>query len=199
MRRCDFSSPFALALVALVACSPVFNWRAVPLGDDGVTALLPCKPDRAKRTLPLGAEMVELEMIGCKAGGATFALARTPPDTTSQAQARLEAWRAATRDQWTGGQSGAGAVFAEQAAGHPRAAPVPAPLAMQVRLQPGAPTAEGPARTAGPEHDGAAQARILWFAHGSGDGTLVLYQATVLGRPNAADAAVTFFEGIALP
>ena len=37
------------------ACTPTFNWRETPVGDDGMIALLPCKPDRATRALPLGA------------------------------------------------------------------------------------------------------------------------------------------------
>src|SRR3954447_11373852 len=48
----------------LAACSPTFNWREVPVGDADVVVLLPCKPDRATRQLPLGTDMVPVDMAG---------------------------------------------------------------------------------------------------------------------------------------
>lgn len=181
MERRDFSSTGAmlLALAALAACSPVFNWREVPLGTDGVIALLPCKPDRATRTLPLGAEPVEIEMAGCQAGDATFALARVPVADLAQARERLAAWRAATRAQWDG------AAIDEQAASLPRALAAPAPVALRARDPSGRP--------------GSSQGRMLWFAHAGKSGQLAVYQATVLGEPSSAEAGTTFFEGIHLP
>ncbi|MFT4268410.1 MAG: hypothetical protein QM586_14520, partial [Xenophilus sp.] len=95
--------PVVLLACALLAagCDPAFNWREVPL-DDVLTALLPCKPDRASRTLPLGEAQVTLAMVGCEAGGATFAVARLPADDAAQARLRADAWRAAARRQWAG-------------------------------------------------------------------------------------------------
>src|ERR1700761_8045790 len=89
----------ALALAVLAGCSPTFNWREVPVGDDGVVALLPCKPDRASRRIPLGSEAVPVEMVGCAAGGATFAVARATAGSPAQADSWMKAWRAATREQ----------------------------------------------------------------------------------------------------
>ena len=181
MQRRHFSCAGAAALaLALAACSPVFNWREVPLGGDGVIALLPCKPDRAARSLTLGGDPVELEMVGCEAGGATFALARTQVADVAQAQARMAAWRAATRAQWDG------ASIEEQAADLPRALPQPAPVALR-------------ARGGAPGQHGTAQGRMLWFAHTSRNGRFAVYQATVLGEPSSAEASSTFFEGIHLP
>ena len=179
MERRHFSSAGALGLTLLAACSPMFNWREVPLGGDGVLALLPCKPDRASRTLPLGGEAIELEMVGCQAGGATFALARTPVADIAQARTRLAAWRAATRAQWDG------ASIDEQSASLPRAAAAPEPVALRAQGS----TGKG----------GAAQARMLWFAYAAKGGRLAVYQATVLGEPASAEASATFFEGIHLP
>ena len=45
------------AAVLAAACSPVFNWREVPVGES-LVAMLPCKPDRAERSLPMGAATV---------------------------------------------------------------------------------------------------------------------------------------------
>jgi len=171
--------PLALAacvLLTATGCSPVFNWREVPL-DDTLTALLPCKPDRAQRTLPVGDAAVPLDMVGCEAGGATFAVARLPAGDAAEAGRRAEAWRAATRRQW------AGAQLSEAPVAQPRAAEAPAPVELVARGGAGGAPAE---------------ARMRWFAHADARGTLTLYQATLLGRPSEAEAASTFFEGLKL-
>ncbi len=163
-----------LAAAAVAACSPTFNWREVPVADAGLVALLPCKPDRAERALPFGPETVRIDMAGCETGGATFAVAHATADGPAQAEAWLRAWRAATRGQL-------GEVAATEAPAtlkHAAAAPAP------VRLE---------------AQQGAAPVRMLWFAQSQKDGRVALYQATVLGRPSAADAATTFFEGLRLP
>ncbi|MFS2166326.1 hypothetical protein ACCD09_21600, partial [Variovorax sp. Varisp62] len=91
---------FVLAAAALVAaCSPTFNWREVPVAESGLIVLLPCKADRANRALPLGAESVQVDMTGCNAGGATFAIAHASASGPEQAEAWLRAWHAATRGQ----------------------------------------------------------------------------------------------------
>ena len=161
-------------MVGLAGCSPTFNWREVPLGPDGAKALLPCKPDRAERPEQLGRESVMLQMVGCKAGGATFALAWMPAGDVEQARVRLAHWRAATRARWPAAQ------IEEQPASYPRAAPEPAPVALTLRAAAG-------------------NARMLWFAHTQPDGRNVLYQAIVLGVPRSAAASKTFFDGVSLP
>lgn len=90
--------PLAIILVlSAVACSPALNWRSVTLGEQNVT--LPCKPDRGQRTVPLGAYSVAMEMVGCEADGALFAvsLVRVPDGVDAgvlQAQ-----WQAASLQQ----------------------------------------------------------------------------------------------------
>lgn len=161
-----------LVSAASAACSPTFNWREVPVGDAGLVAMLPCKPDRATRSLPLGSASVAVEVVGCEAGGATFAVAHARAADAAQAEAWLNAWRAATRAQL------ADARPTETPATLPRAALQPAP----VRL----------------DGSGQAHAHLLWFAQTRAGG-VSLYQATVLGRPSAADAVATFDEGLRLP
>ena len=93
----------ALAMAgALAGCSPTFNWREVPIGSEGVIVLLPCKPDRATRALPLGVEAVTVDMAGCEAGGATFAVAHAVAGSPAQAEGWMRAWRAATLGQIAG-------------------------------------------------------------------------------------------------
>ncbi len=172
-------APFVLLAAALGACSPVFNWREVPIADDGLVALLPCKPDRATRNLPLGSgsASIAVDMTGCEAGGATFAVAHATAEDAVQADSWMRAWRSATRNQLTG------ATIAEAPATLPRAATSPAPVRLEVRQQ----------GTGDP-----APAQMLWFAQQRG-GKTALYQATVLGRPASADAPTVFFEGLRLP
>jgi len=63
-----------LAALALSGCSPALNWRQVQLQE--LRAQLPCKPDQATRSVRLGKEAVSLEMAGCTADGALFAISR---------------------------------------------------------------------------------------------------------------------------
>jgi len=78
----------------LAACAPALNWRQVPL--DRITVLLPCKPDRAQRSLRLGERDVTISMAGCEADGAIFAVSHMhQPDATS-ATAVAREWRTAT-------------------------------------------------------------------------------------------------------
>ena len=167
------AAALALALAgALAGCSPTFNWREVPIGSEGVIVLLPCKPDRATRALPLGVEAVTVDMAGCEAGGATFAVAHAVAGSPAQAEGWARAWRAATRRQL------AGAPATERPADLPRAASAPPPVRLDT-----------------PEAGGL---HVLWFAQQRPDG-VSLYQATVLGRPSSAEALPTFFEGLRLP
>ena len=173
------SSWLALAAVALLAaCSPTFNWREVPVAESGLIALLPCKPDRASRALPLGAESVQVDMAGCEAGSATFAIAHASAKGPEQAEAWLNAWRAATR-----GQLGEAQQMTQAPASVQRATATPAPLRLDAQ----------------PKQQGAAPVQVLWFAQSQKDGTVALYQATVLGKPSSAEASKTFFEGLRLP
>lgn len=161
-------------LVAAVsaACTPTFNWREVPVGDAGLVVMLPCKPDRASRAMPLGAASVDVEVVGCKAGGATFAVAHAHAADATQAEAWLTAWRAAARAQLPD------ARVAETPVAVPRAAQRPAAVGL--------------------DGGGAAGAHLLWFAQ-TRTGGVSLYQATVLGRPSSAEAVATFDEGLRLP
>ncbi|BEP39847.1 hypothetical protein [Variovorax sp. V15] len=166
------------AAALLAACSPAFNWREVPIAGAGLVAMLPCKADRATRALPLGTESVQVDMTGCEAGGATFAIAHAFANGPEQAEAWLRAWHTATR-----GQLGEAQVT-ESAASVLRATAVPAPLRLE---------------TQPPQKGTATPLQVLWFAQSQKDGSVALYQATVLGQPSSAEASKTFFEGLRLP
>lgn len=81
-------------LFAVLGCSPTLNWRSVSIGEIAVT--LPCKPDRAQRAVTLAGYSMDMEMVGCEADGALFAVSslRVPKQLSPDL---LQAeWQAAT-------------------------------------------------------------------------------------------------------
>ena len=92
----------ALALAGLAAaCSPALNWREVPL--EGLVALLPCKPDHAERPVQLGPQNTVLQMAGCEAGGALYAISHVHIANAAQVGATQVAWRQSTLDNLQAG------------------------------------------------------------------------------------------------
>ena len=90
-------SLWAAWVLALAACSPALNWRSVPLGEISVT--LPCKPDRGQRPVQLGEHTVNMEMVGCEADGALFAVSRVRvPDGVAPGVLQAQ-WQSATLQQ----------------------------------------------------------------------------------------------------
>lgn len=83
----------AFVVGTLLACSPVLDWREVRL--EGLQAMLPCKPDHGERTVQLGTLEVRLQMSGCEAGGALFAISHVRVQDGDQATAVQAAWRSA--------------------------------------------------------------------------------------------------------
>jgi hypothetical protein len=85
-------------LLLVLACSPTFNWREVRAdsGTQSLSLLLPCKPDRAEKMVPLGGQPTPMSMIGCEAGSATFAVAVADLGEASQVAAVLAQWQTLT-------------------------------------------------------------------------------------------------------
>lgn len=84
---------YSALAVALCACSPALNWRNVIVGS--VRFTLPCKPDQAERDVVLGSVSRTLEMRGCEADGALFAVSRIEVESSADAAVLVQAWRAA--------------------------------------------------------------------------------------------------------
>ena len=78
---------------ALAACSPAFNWREVRPEGTSLNLLLPCKPDKAQKVVPLGGRATSLSMLGCDAGGVTFAVAVADVGDAAQAAPVLALWQ----------------------------------------------------------------------------------------------------------
>ncbi|TSE19395.1 hypothetical protein Talka_01484 [Tepidimonas alkaliphilus] len=84
--------------VILAGCSAALDWREAGL-TAAVPALLPCKPERAERAVPLlgpQAAPVTLRMASCAADGVTWAVAEAALPAAASAEAALTAWQRAS-------------------------------------------------------------------------------------------------------
>ena len=87
---------FAAVALLLAACNPTLNWRDVRLEPSMLKATLPCKPEQASRTVPMAGRQVELKVLGCAAGGASFALLSGDIVDPLRAGEVLAQWKSAT-------------------------------------------------------------------------------------------------------
>ncbi|RYX90939.1 MAG: hypothetical protein EOO28_27465 [Comamonadaceae bacterium] len=169
--------PLAAAVLLgwlLAACNPVFNWREARADNGTLVALLPCKPDRASRSVSLAGQALELKMMGCDAGGATFAVSHATLADPSRANEVLAQWRLATL-------ANMGAAAPRDAAFLPRGA-----LAVPSSVQTVA---------VGRRADGLpVLAHAAWFARGA-----EVFHAVVYADQMSPEVAETFFSGLVLP
>lgn len=175
--RC-FLTVAVLALVALAGCNPVFNWREARFDHADLTALLPCKPDKAERSVALGARDVVLHMRGCDAGGATFAVAHVALADGGQAGPALAQWKAATLANMR-------AATVQEAAFVP---PGAIALPQSVRVAASGQRADGRA----------VSLHGAWFARVRG-GDIDLFHIALYADRVDAEVSATFFSGIRFP
>ena len=81
-----------LFCLGLIGCSPSLNWRQVDIGD--MQVFLPCKPDRAQRSVTFASITLPMRMAGCKAEGALFAVSHVQADSHEQARTIAQSWQA---------------------------------------------------------------------------------------------------------
>ncbi len=183
------SATLATLFFVLQACSPTLNWRDARFEDkEGnpmnearpLQTLLPCKPDRATREQTLSGMTVELSLMGCVAGDATFTIGRIPLKNASAALQVLSAWQAAT---WTNMGDGSANAPVAQAIKIAGASSAPPAVKMDMTGR-------------------AAFAQTAWFVQQEG-AQMVLYQAMMISPSKQAadassqtEAAITFFEGL---
>ncbi|MFV0679949.1 hypothetical protein [Ottowia sp.] len=179
-RRASTWLPLSVLAGLLLACTPTFNWRELRLPPTTAVALLPCKPDRAERTVPLGGVPTPLVVNGCDTGGATFALmaARLPagiaPDEV------LAAWQRITLANMRS------SVEPQRQPFHP---PGGLPLAHAQRLS-----------AQGQQADGrAVMAQAVWTARAHAGGGTELLHAVVYAPQPQPEATEAFFAGIKWP
>lgn len=163
------------AVLAVAACSPALNWRQAPLG--GLRFSLPCKPDHAAREVPLAGRSVPLDMQGCEAGGALFAISRAQVGDATAVPAVLQAWRVSALAALRADASSTQDLPAPRHVGVPGLASA---AWLQVRGQ----------RPQG----GAVQAQLGWLVLGSD-----IYHLAVYADHLGADMTEPFFTDISNP
>lgn len=157
--------------VAAAGCSPTFNWREVRTEPSGLRALLPCKPEKGSRRVPMAGREVELHVTGCDAAGATYAVFQADIGDPALASDTLDRWHRAT--------------LSNLRAGAARAEPF---------VPPGAAAMPASQRTSAAGHrpDGSAvQGEAAYFARGS-----QVFQAVVYAGALKQEWTQPFFQGL---
>jgi hypothetical protein len=158
----------------VTGCSPVYNWREVSLSKAGLKLLLPCKPDQGHRTMSLGGQALEMQMAGCEADAALFAIAHADLGDSGKTEAAMKQWKTAMLGNMQAQERVQLSDFMTQGAS---AQPQPLRLAAKGRRQDGSTVA----------------AQGVWFARGAH-----LYHAVVYADKLNQEAVDTFFSGIEL-
>lgn len=165
-----------LSLV-LSACSPALNWRSVRSDRHALQMLLPCKPDKGSRDIPMAGATVALDMQGCEAAGATFAVSHVHLADPLRADEALAGWKSASLANW----------HASAVQELPFALPGSAAQPPGLRLQ-----------ALGQRADGRVfSVQAVWFARSSPVG-VDLFHALVLADKADTALADTFFAGLKL-
>lgn len=163
----------AAALFSLAACSPTFNWREVRAEPTPLRAVLPCKPGKQSRTVPMAGRQVELQVLGCDAGGATFAVLFGDVVDPLRAGEVLAQWKAATLANMRGAGASDQPFLPAGAMALPQSLRVTA---------------------AGQRADGSrVESQAAYFARGS-----QVFQAVIYADHVAPEAADAFFAGLRL-
>jgi hypothetical protein len=158
----------------LAACTPPLDWREIRPPETGAEVLFPCKPSQNVRRISMAGTEVDMALLVCEAGGATWALSHADvvdPARVTQALDEL-----------------AGAAMRNVAASSPASAPVaiagmtPNPRASRMRA-------------AGRRPDGAeVHTDTTVFARGTR-----VYQITVLARRSSTAPVDTFVASVRWP
>ena len=166
-----FLTVAVLNAALLAACSPTFNWREVRTETGGLKVMMPCKPEKESRGVPMGGRDVDLKVLGCGTGGATFAILTADIVDAGRADEVLGQWKRATL-------ANLGSVAAREEPFRPGGA-----LALPASLQ---------VVAAGRRPDGSkVESHAAYFARGSH-----VFQAVIYSDRLQPEVAETFFSGI---
>jgi hypothetical protein len=86
----------ALICAALTACTATYNWREVRVGPAGLKAMMPCKPEQETRSVPMTGRKVDLNVLACQTGDATFAILFADLGDPGRSALALDQWKAVT-------------------------------------------------------------------------------------------------------
>jgi hypothetical protein len=84
------------AAMFLVACSPAFDWRSVPLPGTQLVTELPCRPSRFQRDVNVAGRPLTIFMLSCQADGVTYGVASADVGDPARVDAVLHALRDST-------------------------------------------------------------------------------------------------------
>ena len=170
MRFSIYAVPALVALVGVTACNPTFNWRDVRPDGTRLTLLMPCKPDKAQKTVSLAGQPTELMLLSCEAGGVTLAVAVADMKDATKVAATLSQWQSA-------------------ALANIKAAPLTAGVAFNLTGLTGGAVL---VKATGQRADGqAVSSQAAYFSQGS-----QVFQAVIYADRIAPDVADTFFSGL---
>lgn len=159
----------------LGACQPSLNWREVRSDTSSLVVLLPCKPDHGTREVPLGGRNVALDMQGCDAAGATFAVSHAVLADPAQAGQVLAGWKTAMLANM------------RAPASQDEAFNLPGALSLAQAVR---------SRATGQRADGRpVSAQAVWFAR-VGPGGVDVFHAVVYADKSSPEVADTFFGGL---
>lgn len=162
-----------VAILALAGCSPALNWREVRPEGTGLALLLPCKPDKAQKVVPLGGQATQLSMLGCDADGATFAVAIADVGDPLQTASVLALWQDLTLANMK--------ATSDSRQSLPLKIPGASPATPVTRLQAQGQRADGTA----------VSGQAAYFAQGS-----QLFQVVMYAPRIAPEVAETFFSSL---
>jgi len=83
----------AVQAAILAGCTPTFDWRQVRPEHSNAVALFPCRPATHARQVRLGGAEVQMFVVACKAGGATFSLGYADVGDAARVAPALQALR----------------------------------------------------------------------------------------------------------
>ncbi|MBP6851616.1 MAG: hypothetical protein KA164_08445 [Rhodoferax sp.] len=171
MRAPIMTAAAVVLALALTACSPAFNWRETVIEATQLSAMFPCKPEKAARQVALGGGTVELTMHHCDTEGVTAAVGHAPVSDPALAGPALAQWRVATLAAMRVKGSTQSAWVMERSSVLPQALVVEA---------------------AGTSSDGGPLVlKAAWFARGS-----EVYAALLYGPALSPEVAEVFFSGL---
>ena len=164
-----FLIPAAVALAVLTACNPTFNWRDVRFENARLALLMPCKPDKAQRSVTMAGQQTELHLLSCDAGGVTFAVLVADVKEAAKTTAVLVQWQSATLTN------------------------IKAPPTLGIALKlPGLTSGALMVKATGQRANGqAVSSQAAYFAQGS-----QVFQAVMYADKIAPSVAETFFSGL---
>jgi hypothetical protein len=163
----------SVVVLALVACSPVLDWREAHPAE-GLTVLFPCKPDQFTRQVPIAGAPQAMTLWSCSAGDLTFAVSQVEASEPARVPVLLQSLRTALSAN-LGGRTAA--EMRVEGATVPGA--TPHPLAQRLVLR-------------GRKDDGTGiEAQAQFFCHG-----MRVFQATVIGGRLDPQALEMFFSSL---